>query len=192
MKREFELKAVLTGEEAEFRARLSRAGWRLSFEGTMSDRRLDTPDRVLEDRDVVLRLRSMRARSGETRTSLCWKGPASEEDGYKVRAEVETTVGDAVVAAEIMGRLSYTETTLALDREIAVFAKGGVWARIERYPAMDTLIELEGDPADVEACIEELGLPREAWKPWPLGVFIQQYEERTGGAARLCEEDHRG
>ena len=59
MKREFELKAAPPGGAAGFRERLADAGWRLSFEGLMSDRRFDTPGRSLESRDEVLRIRCM-------------------------------------------------------------------------------------------------------------------------------------
>ena len=188
LKREFELKAVLPGGAGELQDRLAGAGWRLSFEGKMSDRRFDGPDRLLESRDEVLRIRHMRADSGRSRTLLGWKGPASEESGYKVRSELETAVEDPETAADILARLGYPEVILAIDRRIAIYEKGGVCVRIETYPAMDVLVELEGDPEGIEARFAELGLPRAAWKPWPLDEFVRRYEERTGARARLAGE----
>lgn len=188
MKREFELKAALPGAPAEIRKRLSEAGWHLSFEGAMSDRRYDTPDRQLERRDEVLRIRRLRSASGGDRTLLGWKGPGSEEGGYKVRPELETVVADAGTAAAILVQLGYTEVTLAIDRYIVLYEKSGVTARIETYPAMDSLVELEGEPEAVEPRLAELGLPREAWKPWPLEEFVRRYEERTGSEAVLAGE----
>ncbi len=192
MKQEFELKAALADGGVSLRRRMAAAGWRLVFEGEMSDRRYDTPDRSLEGRDEVLRVRRMTAASehrmtaGEHRAVLGWKGPASERLGYKVRAEAETPVGDAETTVRILERLGFTEITLAIDRRVELYEKGGVRVRIEAYPRMDTLVEIEGDPRAVDERLPELGLPREAWKPWGLPEFVCRYEERTGLAARLA------
>ena len=186
MRREFELKAALSPEDADFSYRLGGSGWRLEFEGEMADRRYDTPDRALEARDEVLRVRRMTSEDGEDRTWIGWKGPASEERGYKVREEIETPVADGALTVEILRRLGFSETTLAIDRRIALYRKAGVHVRVEEYPAMDTLVEIEGEPEHVEACLGELGLPRERWKPWPLSEFVRRYEERTGRKARLA------
>jgi predicted adenylyl cyclase CyaB len=188
VKREFELKAMLPDGATGLRERLAGAGWSLSFEGLMSDRRFDTPGRSLESRDEVLRIRCMTSVSGESRTLLGWKGPASEERGYKVRPELETDVQDTETAVAILENLGYSEVILAIDRRVAVYEKGRVYARIETYPAMDVLVELEGDPDRIEARFADLGLPREAWKPWPLDEFVRRYEERTGSEARLAGE----
>ena len=185
MKHEFELKAALADGGVSLRRRMAAAGWRLVFEGEMCDRRYDTPDRSLEGRDEVLRVRRMTA-TGEHRAVLGWKGPASERLGYKVRAEVETPVGDAETTVRILERLGFTEITLAIDRRVELYEKGGVRVRIEAYPRMDTLVEIEGDPHAVDERLPELGLPREAWKPWGLPEFVRRYEERTGLAARLA------
>jgi predicted adenylyl cyclase CyaB len=188
MKREFELKAAPHGGAAAIRESLAGAGWRLSFEGLMSDRRFDTPRRSLESRDEVLRIRCMTPISGESRTLLGWKGPASEEHGYKVRPELETVVQDTETAVAILESLGYSEIIFAIDRRVAVYEKGRVYARIETYPAMDVLVELEGDPDRIEDCYADLGLPREAWKPWPLEEFVRRYEKRTGSEASLSGE----
>ena len=186
MKREVELKAVLPDGADAMRATLADAGWRRTFQGMMSDRRFDHPDGRLEARDEVLRIRSMTSVLGESRTHLAWKGPASEEDGYKVRSELETRVEDAETAVAILENLGYSEAILAIDRLVDVYVKGSVYARIETYPAMDVLMEIEGEPEQMEALFEDIGLPREAWKPWPLDEFVRRYEERTGSVARLA------
>jgi len=192
MKHEFELKAALADGGVSLRRRMLATGWRLVFEGDMCDRRYDTPDRSLEGRDEVLRVRRMtaagehRMTAGEHRPVLGWKGPASERLGYKVRAEAETRVGDSETTVRILKRLGFTEITLSIDRRVELYEKGGVRVRIEVYPRMDTLVEIEGDPRAVEERLPELGLPREAWKPWGLPEFVCRYEERTGLAARLA------
>jgi hypothetical protein len=116
VKREFELKAALPGGATGLRERLADAGWSLSFEGRMSDRRFDTPGRSLESRDEVLRIRCMTPVLGESRTLLGWKGQASEEHGYKVRPELETVVQDTETAVAILENLGYSEVIFAIER----------------------------------------------------------------------------
>ena len=58
--------------------------------------------------------------------------------------------------------------------------------RVEQYPRMDVLVEIEGSPLEVSARISELGLPAEAWKPWPLDEFVERFERRTGASAVLA------
>jgi len=189
---EFELKGRLGGElpgPDALRAALEERGWRRTFRGRMIDRRLDTEDGELEARDEVVRIRRFGPEAGAERAVLGWKGPASEEDGFKRREEIETDVADADAARALLARLGLGRVALALDRRIEVWEKGGVTVRIEEYPVMDVLAEIEGDPADVEARIEELGLPRDPWKPWPLARFVERFEARTGTAARLAGEE---
>lgn len=184
--REYELKARLAGGLDAFRRRLREAGWSLAFRGEMSDRRLDTPDGALEARDEVVRIRRYVPETGDSVAVLGWKGPARTEEGFKLREEVECRVGDAETAREILARLGYSAVTLAIDRAVERYEKAEVTLRIERYPRMDVLVEVEGDPVRVRARLEELGLPRDAWKPWPLDEFVRRFERRTGGAARLA------
>ena len=68
---------------------------------------------------------------------------------------------------------------------IETWRKAGVSVRIERYPRMDTLAELEGPPDEVRARIGELGVGVDAWKSWPLPVFVERFEARTGERAVL-------
>lgn len=186
--KEYELKARLREEPEAFRRRLRASGWVDTFRGEMSDRRLDTPDRRLEARDEVLRLRRYLPEAGEPVSVVGWKGPAEAEEGFKLREELECEVREAGPVRELLGRLGYSAVTLAIDRRIERYEKEGVTLRIEEYPRMDVLVEIEGEPERVRARIPELGLPREAWKPWPLDEFVRRYERRTGSTARLARE----
>lgn len=182
--REHELKARAADPDA-LRRRLEADGWTRTFAGEMRDRRLDTPGRELEARDVVLRLRRYMADDGVPRTVLGWKGPASTERGFKVRAEVEVDVAKGAPIREILSRLGYGEVTHAIDRRIERYEKGATAVRIEEYPRMDVLVEIEGPPAEVERRIAELELPRGEWVDWQLPDFVQAYERRTGEKAEL-------
>ncbi|HEX4933563.1 MAG TPA: class IV adenylate cyclase [Gemmatimonadaceae bacterium] len=184
--REVELKAVVPDEDA-LRRRLVAAGALPVFEGTLLDRRYDTAERALTQRDQVLRLRVQRAAGGE-RVVLEFKGAASVVDGYKVREEVGTAVDDAQTMALILESLGY-RVTREVDRDIAVFALAGATVRLERYPRMDLLVEVEGEPAAIEAAIAALGIPRAAFTAEPLVAFLSRYEARTGRRAAICQRE---
>lgn len=182
--REYELKAR-AADPGALRRRLEERGWTRTFTGEMRDRRLDAPDRALESRDEVLRVRSYAGPAGSTCTVLGWKGPVSTEAGFKVREEVEVEVANGAPIRDILSRLGHGEVTHAIDRRIERYEKGATSVRIEEYPRMDVLVEIEGPPAEVERRIEELGLPRREWVDWQLPDFVEAFERRTGEKAEL-------
>lgn len=184
---ELEVKARVDDPAALGRA-LGAAGARLAFLGTMSDRRYDR-DGTLEARDEVVRLRVYQPADGAAGWGvLGWKGPVGARDGYRHRAEAETRVADADVAADLLERLGL-QVCLRIDRDIEQYTMGEAVLRIERYPGMDTLIEVEGPPGAIERAIEATGLPRSAFLPESLPHFIADYERRTGRRARLAVTD---
>jgi predicted adenylyl cyclase CyaB len=185
---ESELKARLEESVEATCRRLEARGWRLHFDGEMFDRILDTPDRRLLAADEVLRVRRIYAGGEIVRSFLTWKGPTRYENGFKVRDELETPAADPAAMTALLARLGFTVVAMAIDRRITVYESGPVRARIEVYPGMDTLIEMEGDPEAVERRLDDVGLPRSAWVAWPLQEFVDRYETRTGEAARLAYE----
>jgi hypothetical protein len=64
--------------------------------------------------------------------------------------------------------------------------------RFERYPRMDDLVEVEGEPEDIERAIAVLGLPREGFNTDRLPDFVKRYEERTGERALISDADLTG
>lgn len=197
-RQEYELKARLREPMDRFCRRLEDAGWSRCFTGRMIDLRFDTPDGRLAERDEVLRLRVYLPEDGEdggdgkeARAVLGWKGPAARDEGFKRREEVETRIASAEAADGIVRRLGFSRVTDRIDRRIRLFVKEGVSARIEEYPEMDVLVELEGPPGEVRGRMADTGLSPEEWKPWPLPEFVRRYEERTGREARLHEADGR-
>lgn len=180
---ELELKARVE-DAAELERALRRAGATLRFRGTMIDRRYDKGGE-LEAKDEVLRLRVYQPVGGPAHGVLAWKGRASVRDGYKHREECETAVEDSQETLAILERLGY-EVVSRIDREIAEYAVGGAVARIEWYPAMDVLLEVEGEPNAIERAIRATGLPREGFLSESLPHFVSDYERRTGGPARLA------
>lgn len=187
--REVELKGRLDSdaELAAARRRLKRAGGTLVYEGRLEDRRYDTTDRQLALRDHVLRLRVYR-RDDEVRTFLDFKGPTTYVDGFKVRDEHSVAAEDPAALASILEAMGYV-ITREIDREIAQYAVAGAIVRFERYPRMDVLVEVEGEPEAIERAIEALEMPRGGFTTGRLPDFVLAYESRTGDRAAICDRE---
>lgn len=211
--RETELKAVVPDESACL-ASLMAAGASEVFSGRLEDRRYDYADRRLTMRDVVLRLRvrhfgtgaapshgsAVAASHGTVGTlghgsavaaSIDWKGAATFEAGYKHREEISTPLDDPGQMAGILNALGFV-VTREIDRDIRVLKLGAATVRFERFPRMDTLIEIEGPEDAIETAIRASGLPRDSFTPDRLYMFVQRYEARTGQRAAICDAELRG
>ena len=181
---ELELKAVVS-DAAALIARLEAAGARRIFRGVMRDRRYDVPDGALVARDEVLRVRTFEpAGEGAARAELTWKGPTRLSDGYKEREELQFDVGDGAAAGEILGRLGFEECD-AIDRCVEYHEVAGAAVRLEWYPRMDVLVEVEGSPENIERAVAASGIPRSAFNADRLLDFAGRYERRTGRPAVL-------
>ena len=186
---EVELKSVVDDLERR-RALVERAGAKVVYVGRLEDRRWDTRDRALFAKDHVLRVRTYRNDAG-VRAEIDWKGPTRREGGYKLRDELETAVGDPDALGEILSALGY-EVSIAIDREIVQYDLDGTMIRFERYPRMDDLVEVEGEPAQIERAIAILGLPRDGFTTDRLPDFVQRYEDRPGERAAISDGDLAG
>lgn len=186
--REVELKGAVADPGRAVRA-LEAAGAALVYRGRLEDRRYDTPSRTLAERDHVLRLRVYR--DGSPRALLDFKGPTEYVDGYKVREEYSVQAGDPDDLARILDRLGY-EVTREIDRRIEQFTLDGAVVRVEHYPRMDVLLEVEGAPEAIERAIAVMGLPRGDFTTGRLPDFVRAYEERTGERAAICDRELTG
>jgi predicted adenylyl cyclase CyaB len=187
--REVELKSVV--DDVMIRRQLVElAGAKLLYEGSLEDLRYDTADHTLSDRDEVLRLR-VYGGIGSTHAFLDWKGKTSLEDGYKVREEISSQVGSAELFRSILEKLGYV-VIAEIGRWIAQYELNGATIRFERYPQMDDLVEVEGDPAAIEQAIEAIGIDRAEFNAKRLPYFVKQYEKRTGKRAALSERELKG
>jgi len=182
---ELELKAVVPDPDA-LRDRLRDAGAVLEFRGRMTDRRFDR-EGELSLRDEVLRVRTFHPADGNREAIMGWKGPTGRSaDGYKQRQEIELPLQPgADDPARLLGALGY-RVVQVVDREIELYRLGDVALRLERYPRMDLLLEVEGDPAGIERVVAITGLPRAAFTADPLAEFVRRYELRTGETACLA------
>src|SRR2546423_15125005 len=184
--REVELKAVVD-DVAQRRQNVESAGGTLSFEGKMSDRRYDFPSRDLSSKDEVLRVRSYIG-GKSTKTYLDWKGPTEFRDVYKVREEITTAVDDFVSLETILLKLGLAVIS-EIDREIAHYQLGRATIRFEIYPRMDALVEVEGEPAAIEAAIDALGIPRGTFTNRRVEGFVVYFWHWAGVEAAVFDRD---
>ena len=181
---ELEVKARVEDPDGLLAA-LARAGAQLEFRGDMIDRRFDR-ERSLARRDEILRLRVFRPADGTPPYGvLGWKGAHSMRGRYRHRAEAEARVADPEAVVTILERLGFA-VSLRIDRRVEVYRLGRAVLRLEWYPAMDVLLEVEGEPGPIEQAIAVTGLAREAFLPESLPYFVARYEARTGHAALLA------
>jgi adenylate cyclase class IV len=177
--RELELKAVVD-DPAALVARLTAAGARRTFRGLMRDQRFDAPDGSLQARDQVLRIRAFAAGGpGAGRAEVSWKGPTRLSGPYKEREELRLDLADADVAAEILTRLGFVVAD-TIERWVEFHDLAGAVLRIEWYPRMDVLVEVEGSPEAIERATAATGIPRAAFTADRLLDFAARYQNRTG------------
>jgi adenylate cyclase class IV len=179
---ELELKAVVPDSE-RLRRHLREAGAELHSGGRLIDVLYDRGGE-LTLRGEVLRARTYRYAEGGVDFVLAWKGPTQRSpDGYKLREEVELSVG--ADPGHLLQALGYRPVHV-IEREIEVWHLGEATARLERYPRMDVLVEVEGEPAAIERVVAASGIPRDEFTAEPLAEFVRRYEERTGAPAELA------
>ena len=182
---ELELKGVVPDPVA-VRAALVAAGATLTFRGLLTDRRYDR-DGTLRARDEVLRTRTYAVAGATTRAQLGWKGPTGRSaQGYKVREEreLDVTAGEPAAFLEALG----FAPVHAIDRWIEVYHLGSAEARLEWYPRMDVLVEVEGDEAGIERLIAITGLPRDSFTSEALDAFTARYDAAHPDAPSLIAQ----
>lgn len=181
---ELELKARVEDPEALRRALLV-AGAELVYRGAMLDRRFDRRGR-LEARDEVVRLRVFHPADGSGEWGVVgWKGPVGQRGAYRHREEWESRVEDPKAVLVVLRRLGY-KIVVRVDRAVEQYRLGGATLRLEWYPEMDVLAEVEGAPDDIERAIAATGLARDEFLPESLPYFTAAYERRTGRPARVA------
>jgi adenylate cyclase class IV len=191
MARELELKAVVS-DPGRVRHALLAAGAVLQFQGEMSDRRFDRAGE-LTMRDQILRVRTYHHADGRVESILGWKGPVSLAQGYKEREELELPIrGQEVDQPEALLRALGYEVVHAIDRRVEIYQLDGATLRLETYPRMDSLLEVEGEPAAIERALKATGIPRNEFTAEALSAFVLRFEGRTGLTAALVRDETGG
>ncbi len=183
VREELELKARVENPDA-VRKTILAAGAELMYRGAMMDRRFDRRGR-LERRDEVVRLRVYHPADKSPEWGvLGWKGPVQRRGEYRLREEWESRVDDPKAMLVILRHMGY-KISVRIDRAVEQYRLREATLRLEWYPAMDVLLEVEGEPEAIEQAIAATGLPRDAFLPESLVYFIAAYEARTGRVARV-------
>ena len=181
---ELELKAVVP-DPAVLRRRLADAGATLVFQGLMEDRRYDRNGELTAG-DLVLRTRRLTAVDGSVEMILGWKGPSRRSPGgYKLREELEYKIEGGASPEPLLRVLGYS-VTYVIDRSIEVYQIAGATLRLERYPRMDPLLEVEGSPSGIEVAIQISGIERREFLTDSLTEFVASFERRTGMTALIA------
>jgi adenylate cyclase class IV len=178
---ELELKAVVD-DPALLRERLRTGGATVVTAGLMEDRRYDRGG-ILAAGDLVLRTRRIIHDDRGIEMILGWKGPARlSSGGYKLREELEYHIEGGASPDPLLVALGYA-VVYRIDRRIEIWELAGATLRIEWYPQMDVLLEVEGAPDAIEAAIACSGIPRPRFTADSLADFTARYERRTGQKA---------
>jgi adenylate cyclase class 2 len=113
------------------------------------DALLDTDDDELRRRGCALRVRDDAGRN-----FLTFKGPP-QPSAMKLREEIETVLGDAMLATRILEELGF-RVRFRYQKYREEFMHGDVTIAIDETP-LGTFVEIEGAEAGIRAAAEALG-----------------------------------
>ena len=153
----------------------------------MTDLRYDRAGE-LTARDEVLRVRTFHHPDGRTEAD-----PGVEGSHHALPRRLQAARGDRAAAGggsadpgRLLAALGY-QPAHAIEREVEVYRAGRARPlRLETYPRMDVLLEVEGEPAAIEQAIVASGIPRGEFTAEPLAEFVRRFEERSGEPALLA------
>ena len=150
---EIEIK-LRVGPPAPWREKLIALGAEVkSPRGLERNLVFDTPRRRLRKNGMLLRLRRSPGRS-----VLTLKTPVPGAAGYKVRRETEVDVADFAATAAILGGIGF-RPVFTYEKYREVFLVGGVGVMLDETP-IGNFLEIEGDPAGIDALAAQLGFAR--------------------------------
>ncbi len=113
----------------------------------------DSPRGSMSKRGILLRLR----RQGK-RSVLTMKTPAKPDAVFKVRQETEVEVSDFSAMEKILGRIGLRPFFI-YEKYREVLVLDGVRLMLDETP-IGNFLEIEGDPAAIDAAAARLGLSR--------------------------------
>jgi adenylate cyclase class 2 len=118
----------------------------------------DAPDGSLRTNDRGLRLRRNHdLEHGRDSVVITYKGPR-QPGQFKSREEIETTVGDGDIAAELLAALGFAQT-LSFEKRRESWQLGGCHVELDELPYLGSFVEIEGpDESTVMNVRRDLGL----------------------------------
>jgi adenylate cyclase class 2 len=173
---ETEVKIVVT-DLASALSSIERNGFRVCVDRTFEANTLyDTPGRDLRSRGVLLRLRQF----GESNV-ITWKGQ-TEAGPYKIRPELETSIGSIAVMHHILERLGY-EPVFRYEKFRMEFRQPGSTdsgvVTLDETP-IGNFLELEGPGDWIDQTARALGYEADRYVLESYGGLYLAYCERHG------------
>ena len=139
--------------------------------------RFDTSDGALDKGLQVLRLRRDQA------VRLTYKGPATSQQGVRVRTEIEFTVGDFDKAQRFLEALGY-QVALMYEKYRTTYTLSGVEILLDELPYGD-FVEIEGpDPQAIHGVNDRLGLNWDRRAPESYITLFENLKARLGFSFR--------
>lgn len=164
---ELEVKYLLadpTGYAASLRAAGAQLEQARVFEQNL---RFDTPSGALRQAMQVLRLRADQA------YRLTFKGPGAEQDGVRLRQEIEFELADFAAARRLLEALGY-QVVFAYEKYRTTYLLDSVLVTLDEMP-YGVFSELEGsDPVAIRQVSARLGL---AWEARILDSYTLLFEK---------------
>ena len=151
MSLEIEVKYPVT-DFSPLLSRLAPAGRLLSARHFERNLVLDTEDRSLLAKGMLLRLRG----DGEATFTLKVRPEPNPYVGYKVRREIETSLGDLEAMREALELLGF-KSVLRYEKYREIWAWLGCKVFLDEL-CFGLFVEIEGEPKAIEACAAALGL----------------------------------
>lgn len=174
-----------------FVSALSEAGALHMGAALQTDSFFDWPDGRLRGAGCGLRLRRIEPLGGAAllegpAADLTYKGPRTPNDnGYKVRPEYESAVGDSDAVQEILESLGMRRVMVIQKRRIS-YRLGDCEVELDELPLAGRFIEIEGpDDEAIASVCRRIGLCGEAITESYLSLLERAARERGLPADRI-------
>ena len=129
--------------------------------------RLDTPDLALTKSLQVLRLRQ------DSLARVTYKGPGRDQDGVRIRQELEFVASDFDTAHNLFKALGY-DVAMMYEKYRTVYDLDDVHVTLDEMPYGD-FIEVEGPlPESIQAASQRLGV---AWEARLLDSYTALFDQ---------------
>lgn len=175
---ETELRARI--DSKDFHLKLAKARATFVSRHIMRDFLFDDVHGSLSRKKQKLRLRMY----DNQRTVVTWKSKRRGASLYKEEYEHEVEIGDFETMMYIFRQLGFRQT-FRIDRRVELYRIRDVLIRLEFFPEMDDLVEIEGPRDQLEDVIRALGMRRSDFNNKGQEYFFRAYEERTERKPRL-------
>ncbi|QSG10118.1 class IV adenylate cyclase [Halapricum desulfuricans] len=138
----YEVELKVRADHGRVRERLDALGAERVGGVTQADTYYDAPHRDFAATDEAFRLRE-ETRDGTAETRITYKGPKIDAES-KTREELETTVGDAEVARELVESLGF-EPVATVRKNREYFSLSGFTVTLDAVEGVGEFVEVETD-----------------------------------------------